>query len=83
METILKSDIFFMITSVSVIIITIIIAIAGYYIIRIVKTFSEISKVLKDTVDEAHGELKDMTDHVKNSSIFTFIFGKGNRRKKN
>lgn len=56
--------------------------IAGYYIIRIVRNFSDISKVLKDTVDDAHGELRDMTEHVKNSSIFTFIFGKRSKRKK-
>lgn len=76
MEPILQSQIFFFITSIFVVVLTVVLVIAGFYIIRILKNFSDISKTLKSAVDEAHGELGRMGEHVRESKLYTFFFGK-------
>lgn len=76
MESIMKSDIFFFITSLSVIISTAVFVIIGFYLIKIMRNFSHISKTLRDTVDDADNELRQMSEHVRESAIFNFIFGK-------
>ena len=81
----MKSDIFFFITSISIIIFTIFLVIVGIYIVKIVKNFSHMSETLKNTVDDADVELREMSEHVRQSAIFNFIFGrkksKGHSRK--
>jgi uncharacterized protein YoxC len=81
MEPLLKADIFFFITSVAVIICTIVFVIAGYYVIKTMKNISRISESLKNTVESAESELADMSAHVRDSALFTFIFGKRKKAK--
>lgn len=76
MESILKADIFFFISSISTILITIIILIAGFYFIKIIRNFYKISTILKNATENAESGLKEMSEHVRQSPIFTFIFGK-------
>jgi len=76
MESILKSDIFFIITSISVIIITIVFLVAGFYFIKMIKNFYKISETLKHYTKDTESELKDIGNHIRQSPLFTFIFGK-------
>ena len=76
MQEVLQSQIFFFITSIFVVVLIVMAIICGFYIIRILKNFSDISKTLKNTVDEAHGELSRMGEHVRESKLYTFFFGK-------
>ncbi|MFA7000454.1 MAG: DUF948 domain-containing protein [Candidatus Paceibacterota bacterium] len=69
METILKSEIFFFISSISVVLITVIFIILGIYLIKIMINFSKISDSLRKTADGATA-----------SPLFKFFFGK--KRKK-
>ena len=80
MESILKSEIFFFISSISVVLITIILVIFGFYLIKTMRNFSQISEDLKKTVDGATSSLNEVGEHIKESSLFTFFFGR--RRKK-
>lgn len=82
METILKSEIFFFISSISVILITIIFVIVGFYLIKIMRNFSHISERLKETVDGAASSLEEVGDNIKESRIFRFFFGKKRKNKK-
>lgn len=82
MESILKSEIFFFISSISVILITIIFVIVGFYLIKIMRNFSHISERLKETVDGAASSLEEVGDNIKESSIFRFFFGKKRKNKK-
>lgn len=82
MESILKSEIFFFISSISVILITIIFVIVGFYLIKIMRNFSHISERLKETVDGAASSLEEVGDNIKESSIFRFFFGKKRKSKK-
>ncbi len=82
MESILKSEIFFFISSISVVLITVIFIIIGFYMIKIMKNFSHISESLKNTVDGATISLEEVGEHIKESPIFSFFFGKKKRSKK-
>ena len=81
METILKSEIFFFITSISVIIITVVFVIAGYYLIRIMRNLSKISDTLKKAVDNTESNIEEIGERVKESWIFNFVFGKKKTKK--
>ncbi len=82
MESIIKSDIFFFITSISVVVLTVFLGIIGFYIVRIVRNFSHISETLKNSVDDADSEVREMVEHVKESAVFNFIFGKKKKHTK-
>ncbi len=82
MQSIMKADIFFFITSISIVLLTVIFIIIGFYVIKITKNFSDISEKLKQSVDSATDELKDMGEHVRQSPIFSFIFGRPKKTKK-
>ncbi len=82
MESILKSEIFFFISSISVILITIVFIIVGFYLIKMMRNFSHISDRLKKTVDGAASSLEEVGNDIKDSPIFTFFFGKKKRNKK-
>lgn len=76
MESILRSDIYFFITSVSVIIISVFVLVALFYFIKMLRNFYKISEVLKNYTEDTDKSLKDMGNHLRQSPLFTFIFGK-------
>lgn len=80
MEAILNSEIFFFITSIFVVILTIVLIVCGFYLIRIMRNFSHISDQLKKTVDGTVSSLEEVGDSIKESSIFNFFFGKKKRK---
>ena len=80
MEPIMKSEIFFFITSVSVVIITIVLVIAGYYVIKTLQNLRDISETLKKAAHSAESDIEEIRERVTESTLFTFIFGK--KRKK-
>ena len=82
METILKADIFFFISSISVILVTVIFIIVGVYLIKIMRNFSHISERLKETVDGATSSMEEVGDSIKESFLFKFFFGKKKKGKK-
>jgi uncharacterized membrane protein len=76
MESILRSDIFFFITSICVILITLVFLIAGFYFIKMLRNFYKISSILKNYTEDTKNELRDLSHHIRHSPLFTFIFGK-------
>jgi len=82
MESILKSEIFFFISSISVVLITIIFVIFGFYLIKTMRNFSQISERLKKTVEGAASSLEEVGDNIKESPLFRFFFGKKRKTKK-
>jgi uncharacterized protein YoxC len=81
MEPIMKSEIFFFITSISVILITVVLVIAGYYVIKTLQNLRDISETLKNAAHSAEADIEEIRERVTGSTLFTFIFGK-NRKKK-
>jgi len=82
MESILRSEIYFFISSISVIIITVILIIIGFYLIKIMRNFSIISERLKETVDGTTTSLEEVGDSIKESYLFRLFF-RNNKRRKN
>lgn len=76
MESILRSDIFFFITSISVIIISIFLLVALFYFIKMLRNFYKISSILRNYTEDTEGELREMGQQIRQSPLFTFIFGK-------
>ena len=81
MVSILKSEVFFFISSISVVLITVIFIIIGFYLIKIMRNFSIISEKLKETVEGTTTSLEEVGDSIKDSRLFRFFFS--GRRKKN
>lgn len=76
MESVLKADIFFFISSISVVIITLVLLVTGFYFIKILRNFYKISTILKNYTKDTDTELREMGDHIRQSRLFTFIFGR-------
>jgi len=72
---------FFFITSISVITISIFILIALYYFIKMLRNFYKISATLKNYTKDTEKELKDLGGQIRQSPLFTFIFGKEKNKK--
>ncbi len=82
MESVLKSEVFFFISSISVILITVVFLIISFYLIKMMRNFSHISERLKETVDGATSSLEEVGENIKESPVFTFFFGKKKKTKK-
>ena len=76
MDSILKSDIFFFITSISVIVISVFIIVALFYFIKMLRNFYKISSILRNYAENTESELREMGQQIRQSPLFTFIFGK-------
>jgi uncharacterized membrane protein len=80
MESILKSDIFFFITSISVVVISLFFLIAIFYFIKILRNFYKISNILKNISEDTNTDLREMGHHIRQSRLFTFFFGKESKK---
>ncbi|KKU80603.1 MAG: hypothetical protein UY07_C0039G0006 [Parcubacteria group bacterium GW2011_GWA1_47_8] len=76
METLVKADIFFFITSVAIVIASVVFMIAGFYLIQMLKNFRDISDKLKKAVDIAEEDIGSMHDQITKSWLYNFIFAK-------
>lgn len=81
MESVLKSDIFFFISSICVVLVTLIILIIGVYFIKTMINFYKISKIFKKYVKDTEIELHELGNHIRQSKLFTFFFGKEKTKK--
>ncbi len=84
MEPILKSDIFFFISSISVVVLTILISIGVFYLIKILRDFSKISETLNKTASDIGEKVKNMHEDISKIPIIGFLFrSKHKKNKKN
>lgn len=81
MEPILKSDIFFFISSVSVVVLTILLSIGVFYLIKILRDFSQISETLNQTASDIGEKVKNMQEDISKIPIIGFLFK--SKQKKN
>lgn len=76
METIVKADIFFFITTIAVIVLTTILAIAGYHLIKILKNFRDMSDALKRAVDVTEEDMENIHEQITGSWLYSLLFKK-------
>lgn len=81
MESVLKADIFFFISSISVITISVFAVTALVYFIKILRNFNKISKILRNYSENTEASLRDLGEQIRKSPLFTFIFGKEKTKK--
>lgn len=74
MDQFLKLDIFFFITSLFVLVLTVALGVMAFYIIKILRTFAEISEMLKNSAHAAEEKVEKIVNQVTESSIFNFLF---------
>lgn len=64
MESILKADIFFFVTTVAIVLLTALLATALFHIIKLLRTMRESSEIVKDTVTQVSKTVMGAHDNI-------------------
>jgi methyl-accepting chemotaxis protein len=67
MEEVLKADVFFFVTTVAVMILTILGIIISVYLVRILREVEYIARVAREEADELSDDITEITDDIKES----------------
>ena len=76
MESIMNADIFFFITAIAEVILTILIAIILFYIIQILANFRAISDILRNGTENAEEHIETLGKNLAKNPFFKMFFGK-------
>jgi predicted Zn-dependent protease len=82
MDSILQADIFFFISTIAVVIFSVLLLIAIYYLRETLQNFRDISRTLKNGVNNASEKVGDAFSDVEDSMVYKFIFGKKKKERK-
>lgn len=88
MEAVAKSEIFFFITTVCIILVTLVILVSGVYLVKIVADVKSITKRLKEETAEVMDDLKSARESLKEkgrsfASVLAAIFAlRGGKKKR-
>jgi hypothetical protein len=74
MESLMKADIFFFISSVATILLTILASIFLYYLIKAGKGLYKLSEALKSDFKESEEFINDLKERLEDNLIFQFFF---------
>lgn len=76
MESLIKADIFFFISTIAVIVLIVFIATTFYYVIKILKNVRDSTDALKDEIRAAGQKVSEIEKEIADSFIFKFLFTK-------
>ena len=82
METLSQSEIFFLISSISFVVLWILVAILLFYLIRVVRIFGRIIEKVEGDIDKVGDMTKEMLEEMKGSAVWAFLFRKKRERRK-
>jgi membrane protein implicated in regulation of membrane protease activity len=87
METIIKADIFFFITSIAVVVFTLSMIVVMFYVTRILKDMKHISETISRESDKLVGDIESIREVVKEEggkvkNIYDFFISLFNQRQK-
>lgn len=74
MHDVLKSDIFFVVTTIAIVLVTIALLIALAYVIRILRDANKVSEVLRDEGEEIVKDIGEMRKGIKKQGLDVFGF---------
>ena len=77
----MKADIFFFITSISVVLVSTFIIITLIYVIKVFRRILSLSDKLNVGVENVGDQVKEITSHIKESFLFNLIFVKKKTKK--
>jgi hypothetical protein len=81
-ESILKSDIFFFISSVATVVLTILVSILLFYFIKAGKNLYMLSEVLKDGLKYSEEFVQDLKDRLEDNIVFRIFFPASRKKRK-
>ena len=82
MESLMKADIFFFITAVAVVVLTVFVAIALYYIIQILANFRKISDIMRGGAENVEESIKEVSENLANNPFIKMFFSRKTAKKK-
>jgi len=83
MDTLVKADIFFFISSIATVILTILLAVLLYYLIKAARNLHKLSEVLKEGYKDSEDFVLDLKDRLENNLIFKLFFPLSRSRRRN
>ena len=81
METIIKADIFFFISSIATVVLTILTCILLFYLIKTWKNLHTLSEKLKDGLDKSEEFIDEFKERLENNMVFRLFFPPKQRRR--
>lgn len=82
METLIKADIFFFISSIATVVITILISAVLYYFIKAGKNLYQISEKLQEHFKESEEFVLDLKERLEDNLIFRLFFPLTRKKKR-
>ena len=79
----MKMDIFFFVTTISVVVVPVFIIILFYYLIKSFRKLKILLDKVENNINNVSDDIKDITNQIKESFIFNFLFPKKRKKKKN
>ncbi len=86
METLIKADIFFFVATIESVVLTVLIAIILYYLVKTGRNLYKISEALQDHFKDSEEFVAELKERLENNMLFHFFFPpprKRTREKKN
>ena len=80
METILKADIFFFIASIATVIISVLVSVVLFYVIKAGKNLYSISELLKDDFQESREFVEELKERLEDNLVFQFFIPLSRRK---
>jgi hypothetical protein len=81
METIIKADIFFFISSIATVVLTVLLTVLLFYLIKASKNLYSISEKLQEHFKESEEFVLDLKERLEENMFFRLFFPPSRRRK--
>jgi len=82
MDSLIHADIFFFVATIAVVLLSVLLIIVIYYLHQTLRNFRDISRMLKNGVENAGDKIEGVMEDVEDSMIYKFIFGKKTKKTK-
>jgi uncharacterized protein YoxC len=82
MDTLLQSQVFFLISSVGFVLLWIFVVIFLFYLIRVASALSRITEKFEKNIDHIGDTTKELLNEMRDNIIFKFLFGKKRKSRK-
>ncbi len=82
METLVKADIFFFIASIATVILTVLISLLLFYLVKAGRNLYLLSEALKSEFKESDEFIEELKERLENNFVFRFFFPPVRRKKK-
>lgn len=82
MDTLMKADIFFFVTTIAVVFVSIFLMVLFYYMIVAVRRLRALTDMVEKNITSANEHVQEIATQIKESFIFNLLFPKRRKRKK-